>query len=422
VDIDEEYATALLSRLDEPPLHPSTVDIMRAVRDGRRRRRIRRATRLAAAVMATVVVLVGVPVAAGALRHHRASTVTGPAPSSAGASPSASASSSPMWQPVPNTSPPRAGLAPNPPTTCTLARLPVPDGVTMSIVTAEDPTGHYIAGRSYPRGGPANGYPIIIWHDGKPTVVTIPGNDQSLEQITPTGDAVGQSYLDSGIQVAWAYLQGSLRRLEGTNAEARGINTAGAIVGKVGARPVVWRTQFEPAEQLPMPPGTTTGEAYGIADDGTIVGTLQGNDGEHAYVWRPDGSVSALPAPANPAGARFGERVFVLRDGWAGGLDTYGGSRAVRWNLRTSAVTLVPALDISTEAVNRYGWTVGSDKQGYGVLQTDVGTVRLPPINKKVEPTDNIASGISDDGRTIGGQAVLANADRTIVAVVWRCT
>ena len=409
MDIDEEYATALLSRLDEAPARPSTVDIMRAVRDGRRRKRIRRATRLAGAVTATVVVLVGVPVAASTLRHHGASTVTGPAPSSSGASAAAGPSHT-------------AELAPEPPTSCALQRLPVPGGVTMSLVTAEDPTGHYIAGRSYPHGGPANGYPIIIWHDGKPAVITIPGADQSLEQITSTGNAVGQSFVNEGqVQVAWAYVDGAVVRLQGSNAEARGINAARAIVGKLDDKPVVWRTPFEPAEKLPVPPGTTTGEAYGIDDDGTIVGTLQGNDGEHAYVWRPDGSVHALPAPPNPSGIGFGERAFVLRDGWVGGLDTYGGSRAVRWNLRTGTVTVVSALDVATEAVNRYGWAVGSDTQGYGVLQTDGGTVRLPALTKPVDPTDNIASGISDDGRTIAGQAVLGNADRTIVAVVWHC-
>jgi len=81
----------------------------------------------------------------------------------------------------------------------------------------------------------------------------------------------------------------------------------------------------------------------------------------------------------------------------------------------------LPDLDGLAQATNRYGWTVGTDGKGYVELHTDQGTLRLPAITQPTQSTDNIAVAISDDGRTIGGQSVLADADRTIVAVVWLC-
>src|SRR5438045_8079127 len=120
-----------------------------------------------------------------------------------------------------------------------MQRPQTPGGRTVSLVTAGDRTGHYLAGRAYPadKGG---GYPIIIWHDLKPTVITIPGVDQTIDQITPTGDGVGQSYVDNATtQAAWAYYRGAVHRLQGTDAQARGINAAGVAVGKVGNRAVV---------------------------------------------------------------------------------------------------------------------------------------------------------------------------------------
>src|SRR5689334_7453376 len=81
---DEEYATLVLRALDAPPPHPSTVDIGRAVTEGRRRRRLRRLTGVLATGTAAAVVLVAVPVGAAALRHG------GPPPPALAASPHAS--------------------------------------------------------------------------------------------------------------------------------------------------------------------------------------------------------------------------------------------------------------------------------------------------------------------------------------------
>jgi hypothetical protein len=71
--------------------------------------------------------------------------------------------------------------------------------------------------------------------------------------------------------------------------------------------------------------------------------------------------------------------------------------------------------------VNAYGWVVGWDSKGDALLVSDAGTLTLQPLRKPVQPGDNLAYTISDDGRTIAGQSVLGDAARTMRAVVWHC-
>ncbi len=269
---------------------------------------------------------------------------------------------------------------PVPPTACHIERLPLPKGQTMSLVTGADPTGRYIVGRSYPSG--AGEYPIIIWHDGQFTVVNVPGTDQSFSDITSSGDAVGVSFAAGG-STAWAYLGGKLTKLAGANAEARAISASGTIVGSVDDRAVRWRPGSPEPERLATPPGSWQGKAYGIDDDGTIVGTLRSAAGLALLASNDSDDV------------------------------------AVRWNVATGETHVYADVESVAEAANQAGWVVGTNAKGYAVLVTDTGTMSLPPLNSRVEPMDNIASTISDDGRTIAGQAVLADPNRTIVAVVW---
>ena len=68
----------LLRSLDAEPTAPSTVDVRRAIADGRRRRRIRRGAGYAGAATLTAVAVAGASVAAGGLlgnsRPHPAPT------------------------------------------------------------------------------------------------------------------------------------------------------------------------------------------------------------------------------------------------------------------------------------------------------------------------------------------------------------
>src|SRR3954466_10344111 len=159
METDEEYATVVLRRLDGPLPRTSTVDVGQAMTEGRRRRRMRRLTGLLSAGTATAVVLVAVPVAAGALRPGGP-----PAVVTMDGSALLAGTASVVAQPPPA------------PTACTIAKLPVPKG-EMSLVTGGDPTGRYLVGRSYPTGTGTR--PILIWHDGVVRQVDIPGDDQA---------------------------------------------------------------------------------------------------------------------------------------------------------------------------------------------------------------------------------------------------
>src|SRR5437763_4052510 len=219
---DEEYATVVLRRLDGPPPDTSTVDIGRAVTEGRRRRRIRRLTGLLSAGTATAVVLVAVPVAAGALRP------SGPLPGLV----TMDGSGLPTGTAAVAAQPPPA------PPARTIARLPVPQG-EVSPVTGGDPTGRYLVGRSYPDD--TGGRPLLMWHDGVVRQIDVPGDDQAFSDVTSTGDAVGATFI-VGRSTGLAYLNGKLHQLAGTDSEARAINAQGGVVGTADKRAVLWRS------------------------------------------------------------------------------------------------------------------------------------------------------------------------------------
>ena len=123
--------------------------------------------------------------------------------------------------------------------------------------------------------------------------------------------------------------------------------------------------------------------------------------------------------------------VFSIRNGWATGVATNGLGRkgsptkdarteAVRWNVRTGEVRVFGGLQMGAGTTNAQGWQVGTDNQGRAVLVAGAATVVLPDLTSH-QPggLSNIATTLSDDGRTVGGQS--DDATGTIQAVVWRC-
>ncbi|QGN50376.1 hypothetical protein ACN26Y_01660 [Micromonospora sp. WMMD558] len=415
-----------LLRLDREPTSRTTVDVRRAMTDGRRRRRLRRAFTYAGAGGMCLAVVAGGTLAVPALRTDQPGrSASGPAAgprASAGAEPTASPSSRPGTAPS-------VAAAPPPPTRCAISALPVPDGVTMALVTGADPTGRILLGRSYPRNGE---YQVLVWTAGRATKVPMRGADQTLQDVTTGGLAVGAAHQrlapgDAGSgPVPYAYSDGRLTRLRGvTFGSPRAVNEAGKIVG-VGEslRPLVWASPASEATELPLPAGASGGEAHDVDEDGTVVGTVvtDGRRAERPYVWFPDGSHRELPLPK--VDGATGARAFTVRNGWATGALTGGGAgaaSAVRWNVRTGEARLFPAFATRASTANVHGWQVGTDRQGRGLFLSDAGPVTLPDLAKH-EPgaLTNIAETVSDDGRTIGGQA--DDASGTIRAVVWRCT
>jgi uncharacterized membrane protein len=424
----EEYARLLLAPLYGEPATRSTVDIRRAVAEGRRRRRSRQVLGYAAIAVLTALALAGLP-AADRLLPGAGPVPKGGSPTAAG-SPTVAAPSetAPPEQTAPAKTPPEqsspATGAPPAPTTCTLARLPIPPDHNMGLVTGADPTGRYLLGRAYP--GP---YQVLIWDNGRQIKVDVPGTDQSLRDINSGGTAVGVSYTDR--VVPWVYHDGKVSPLPGvTSGEARGINEAGVIVGarsnSAGDIPVRWASLSSAAMDLPLPSkGDWRGLAFDVDEDGTVVGTLRpmgsNDDADHAYVWPPGGTPRELPVPIIDGARATMSRAFTIRYGWVTGFAQRGNtSVAVRWNVHTSELRTFPQFWTRASTANRYGWQVGTAPNGQAVFLSDSGLVTLPDLAGHRQLYDNIATSVSDDGRTIGGQA--DDRNDVIQAVVWRCT
>ncbi|WP_433831440.1 hypothetical protein ACQP2E_13525 [Actinoplanes sp. CA-015351] len=391
--------TDLLRTLDDEPDTPSTVDIRRAIAAARRKRALRRGVLGASAAALTVLAS-----AAGFVITKPSAVVPPAVIATSVPAPSAPASA------------PRLA-------SCVLSRLPVPGKEPMALVSGGDPTGEWIVGRTYPKSG---GYQAVIWHDGTVTAVMLPGDlEESLQDVNPSGTAVGWSYDASG-PVPYAYRDGKVTRLAATGS-ALAVNEAGRIAGDDGkGHPVVWESVGSPPVRLGVPAGTADAQARDIDLDGTVVGSL---GLEIPYVWMPDGTHRELPMPEIDGKPAAIAQAFDIRNGWVTGMastKSLKGSRgtapviAVRWNLRTGVTEVVDGLQYPADAVNAYGWQIGTDRKGYAVVLTGDDVVRLPDLaSHRQDGTATIASTVSDDGSIIAGQS--DDAGGTIQAVTWRC-
>ena len=261
MDNEEEQAIALLRRLDDEPGTPSRVDLGQAIIEGGRRRRTRRALGGGGAVVLAAAMVATVPVAMTALRPES------PAPKN-----QAAATTAPATRPASTVVPPKS---------CSVQRLPLLDGEPMSLVTGADPTGRFIVGRTYPDDHQGS-YPILIWDNGKPSRIVLPGADQALNDVTTTGVAVGSGWGDDG-PVSYIYRDGKVSPLPATgSSQAEAINDAGQIVGsrergEAGTQPVIWSSSSAQPVDLPLPGPKSTGQATDIDEDGTVVGTVWEN-------------------------------------------------------------------------------------------------------------------------------------------------
>jgi len=414
--------TDLLRSLDPEPPTPSTVDITRAIAAGRTRRMLRGVGYAGVAAVTTLVVA-GVAVAVG--QHGNNPT----RPTVVAASPSKSATLPRGDYTIPGT---KGWAAPAavPPSSCTIEKLPVPDGVKMAIVGGGDPTGSWFVGRSYPKGG----YQAVIWHAGTAQKVMLPGDlEEDLVDVNAKGDAVGWSYVQSkgndGVQVPYAYVGGQIVKLKGVaTGSANAINEAGAIAGVGGDQAVMWPSATAAPIPLPVPKGTQSSTAGDIDEDGTVVGSL---DLTVPYVWFADGTYRALPLPTINGKKAVSGRVFSIRNGWATGVadatargraDGKSGGKvtAVRWNVRTGEVQLDDrGWDDMVDAANAQGWAVGIVK-GQATFIAGDNKIVLPEVVKHQAGTlSTIPNTLSDDGKVVAGQS--DDASDTIRAVVWHC-
>jgi uncharacterized membrane protein len=224
---------------------------------------------------------------------------------------------------------------------------------------------------------------------------------------------VGTSYGADDTVTAWLYRSGKITMLPGgSGAEAEAINEAGVAVGSRAQRqPVVWRSVDAAPVELPLPAGARTGRAVDVDADGTVLGMLGSGPESQAYLWLPDGSGRAIPELT-------GAMVYALRDGIVSAMVN---EHATTFDLRTRAIRTVDGLDHNADDVNGYGWLVGIDARGRGLLVTDRGPVVLPDLVFHTPGgMHDIPWVLSDDGRTVAGQS--DTKDDVIHAVIWTCT
>jgi hypothetical protein len=302
--------------------------------------------------------------------------------------------------------------------------LPLPAGYPKkSLITGGDPTGRYQVGRIYPAGGPK----AVIWDGRRPTVVDLPGSDDTLSDVNSAGLAVGSSFRGDKA-VAWAYEGGKITQLAGEGSAADAVNERGEIAGTVQDQPVVWRSVTAQPKRLAMPSGSLMGQARGIDEDGTVIGTAIAVGGKsRAYAWSPDGTARLLDLPpTTPSGVPNGSFAFSVRNGWISGeaiVEVSEGAEyhySTVWNLATGDVKLTPDVG-RVAAVNAQGWLVGRGTDRL-VLVTDTVVVGLPlPDGAKIGRYDEVDT-VSDDGRIGAGELNPQNDLTGARALIWTCS
>lgn len=312
---------------------------------------------------------------------------------------------------------PANAASPMPPTSCEQSRLPVPGNAEASIVTAGDPSGRYLAGRSYVDGTFRR--QVLVWEDGVLHRVDAPGLDQQIVAINSKGTAVGNSYSEKGVVTPWVYRNGKVGRLPGEgDVRATDINERGEIAGTRGTEgwwflPVRWQTKSREMDELSLP-DEHSGQASGITADGTVIVTIRrGRDRRTDQIlgWRPDGSTFELPLPAGAGAVNFvsvqGTKVAAMVTTADGGQP-----RSVLWDLDDLGQPKVISTKIAApEAVNKHGWIVGTSA-GFGFSG-------IASIKGGVVGLGGWLSSISADGTVVGSYEPDDNG--ALWGVRWTC-
>jgi hypothetical protein len=323
------------------------------------------------------------------------------------------------------------------PTSCQLERLAVPNGHLSSLVTGGDPTGRYLLGRSNSTGN--SRYQVIVWDNGVPQVANVTGLDASFDDINSWGVAVGSSFVGD-IHRSWLYRDGKVTALPGSPAaHALAVGETGILVGgrrisETATVPVMWPTPDSQPIALPVPAGWT-GSATQVAPDGTIVGVLQVGDPTKltGYVWAPNGTGRPIVPPAGAPGEKvwFTPIVFagrsVIGSIYVENATTLSFTPS-KYNLDMG--TFTPIIGRPALLVSPAGWGVtekilskpvdgGPPPQRQMILVNETGEVPMPYLHT-LNHLANLATTISDDGLTIGGQSNDATGRHQ--AVVWRCS
>jgi hypothetical protein len=385
---DERRLTELLHRVDVPA---SRADIERAMADGAARRRRRAIVSGGAGI--------GALVAVAALTVTVVQVV---APDSAGPDGTNGPTDTATGSADVTTGPPEAA--------CAVEPLRLPPGAQRVLLSAVDPSGRYVVGHA---GGDA----VIRWTDGTPSIVG--GPDIVVRDVNRAGTMVGWRGRDKIV----LYRDGVWHDL-GVSGEPWAINDRGDIVGAdPQGRLVVW-----PAGRVNQPrvlAGATTDikvSFYDIADDGSVAAPASDN---RPHVWAPDGTVRDLPLPAGVTRAT----VTRLNGDWAIGVGNRGAVQgndgkpisvdvSLRWRLDTGTVEALPIggsdmiVDVTPQGVAVFNGV----NRPVTLIAPDGTQVHLP---KPGDEPRTLVAGISDDGRTVAGDAYGIGAES--IPYVWHC-
>jgi len=307
---------------------------------------------------------------------------------------------------------------------CTVERLALPSPGAYSLVFAMEPGGRHIVGRTG-----LTDLDLLIWTDGRPRLVDLPGERQLPHDVNPAGVVVGSTIFGSlgGPQEmrAWVYRDDAVAILPGgQGAEAFAVSDDGTVVGTLDERPVLWRPSAAEPSTLPMPDTGWKGEAKGISADGqTIVGQLRADVQSRPYVWSAGGTPRELPLPTIDGETAMTASAESITGDWVAGWATSRHDDSgvpVRWNLRTDEVTVFPKHGLAGASVSADGRITAEGDGGRAVVLGGPKTLTLRRLDDNSVLHDT-PYGISLDGRTIAGNAASARAGGT-APVVWHCT
>jgi hypothetical protein len=271
---------------------------------------------------------------------------------------------------------------------CAAAKLPVLAGMTAVTAVAVDPAGKYIVGNNV---GDKEASQPILWTNGRPRALPAVGGSVHASDVNAAG-AVAAVAGDA--HSVYRYVDGVPAKLTPPPGDwifwpKPRINARGDVLvsarqkSKGEAIVLLWKAESPTAARISLPAGARGAD---ITDDGTIVGDVVTGSDITAYAWDQRGNGRKLTTPAGQSG-----EVHSAQGTWATGNVVSSGT-AVRWNLRTGAMTdlHVPA---TATAINARGWIIVD-----GSLQRDGVTVKLEPSKGATnEPAD-----VSDAGLVVG--------------------
>jgi hypothetical protein len=387
---EDHEARNLLGPLAGEPGGTQRLDVGEIVRTGDRRRQRRALGTGVAAGLALVVAVGGSAYAFNDLMP------------SAGQQAAAYGSPSPEpSESVPTYPQPPAGVPSAPPgAVCTVARIPGADGRVMSV----DRTGRWAVMEKQTPGQRT----ATVWKDGvKVKSVTLPKHDSTEYWINAHGD-FGVIIADNQKNgQAWVFKDDKLSRLKGGGAYVSAIGDDGRVIGDLQGTggTVIWDTPDAEPKAIPTPKGADGTQVMHVDQDNNLFGYVNVPGGATSAMWSPDGSnLQELPVTGY---------IGAVDNNWIVGRGE--GDIGYRYDRQTKKVETLPAQGYSPTAVTPSGVLVSGSGADFWVLAD--GKAR--PLAKDPAAANYVALGITEDGRTVTGNAFSEKGDST--AVRWTC-